>query len=299
MKNESQVILVTGATGKQGGAVLRHLRAGGFAVRAMVRDPESAAAQALAGKSVTLMRGDYDDPSSLLAALQGVYGAFAVQTFAEPDIAHEVVQGIALADAAKQAGIAHMVYSSVGSADTETGVPHFDSKHAVEAYLRQIGLPVTILRPVFFMQNWEMLRSQIMGGVLAQPLRPNRVLQQLHVDDLGAFARMAFEQPGMWLGRAVDLAGDELTMIGVADTFTRVIGRTVTYQQLPDEQFSQFAGQEVATMYQWLERVGYRADIAARRVEYPALSTLEQYLRTQGWADAPLEKDEVRTRIPQ
>ena len=94
---------------------------------------------------------------------------------------------------AKAAGVRHVVYSSVGSAHRGTGIPHFDSKGEIEEYKCQTDLPYTILRPVFFMQNWETVRDQILDGPLAQPLDPGKPLQQVNVEDIGAFASMVFE----------------------------------------------------------------------------------------------------------
>ncbi len=133
------------------------------------------------------------------------------------------------------------------------------------------------------MQNWEMMRDQILDGTLAQPLDLDKPLQQVNVEDLGAFAAMAFENPDEWLGREVDLAGDELTMPEAAEAFSLVTGREVSYYQVPWDQFREQMGEELAVMYEWFNDVGYEADILALRSEYPELTTLEQYLRGHGW----------------
>lgn len=273
------LVLVTGATGKQGGAVAKHLLRRNFQVRALVRNPASSAAKLLADQNVEIVQGDFDDRESLERSIAGAYGVFSVQTFTEDDFDLEVRQGNAIASVAKTAGVEHFVYSSVGSADRKTGVPHFDSKAKVEAYIKEIELHYTILRPVFLMENWEEFgRDSILSGTLAQPLKPETKLQQISVNDVGAFAAMAFEKPSEWIGRAVDIAGDEATMTETAAIFSRIIGRHVNYVQLPWEQFQQFAGEELTTMYRWFDSVGYSADISARRREYPDLMTLEQYL---------------------
>lgn len=289
MSNSS--ILVTGATGKQGGAVVKHLLQSNFHIRALVRNLESSVAKSLANKGVEIIRGDFDEYESLENSCTGVHGVFSVQTFTEDDIDLEVRQGIAIAKAAKATGIEHFVYSSVGSANRKTNVPHFDSKAKIEEYIQEIGLPFTILRPVFLMENWEMFgRDSILKGTLVQPLKPETKLQQVSVNDIGAFTAMAFTQPSEWIGRAVDLAGDEMTMTETAATFSRIIDRPVNYIQLPWEQFQQFAGEELTMMYQWFDRVGYSADITARRKDYPNLTTLEQYLKNNNWAGTSLEQ---------
>jgi len=280
------LILVSGATGNQGGAVARRLLKRGFRVRALSRDTQKSEAQALAEGGAEVVRGDLNDRSSVDRALEGAYGVFSVQNFYEGGYEGEVRQGKTLADAAKAAGVGHVVYSSVGSAHRERGIPHFDSKGEIEEYKRQADLPYTILRPVFFMQNWEMMRDQILDGTLAQPLDPEKPLQQVNVEDLGAFAAIAFENPDEWLGREVDLAGDELTMPEVAKTMSQVTGLEISYYQVPWNQFREQMGEEFAVMYEWFNEVGYEADISALRSEYPELTTLEQYLRNHGWEEA-------------
>jgi uncharacterized protein YbjT (DUF2867 family) len=281
------LILVTGATGKQGGAVAKHLLQQNFQVRAMVRNLTSPAAKALADRGVELVQGDFDDRESLERAVAGAYGVFSVQAFVDDDFDLEVRQGTAIAKIAKAAGVEHFVYSSVGSADKNTGVPHFDSKAKVEAYIQEIGIPATILRPVFLMENWEMFgRDSILNGTLMQPLSPETKLQQVSVNDVGAFAAIAFAKPSEWIGRAIDIAGDEATINETAAIFSQTIGRSVNYVQLPWEQFQQFSGEELTIMYRWLENVGYSADISTRQKEYPNLMTLKQYLQNNNWAGA-------------
>jgi hypothetical protein len=161
---DNQVILVTGATGRQGGAVARSLLGSGFAVRSLVRDPQKPGAEALAGAGTELARGDLDDPASIERALEGAYGVFSVQNFFQAGYEGEIRQGTSLADVAKAAGVSHFVYSSVGSAHRETGISHFESKRHVEEHVLSTGIPYTIVRPVFFMHNWDGTREQIIGG---------------------------------------------------------------------------------------------------------------------------------------
>ena len=286
-QNEQPLFLVTGATGRQGGAVARRLLERGHRVRALARDPSKPAARALTGMGAEVTRGDLDDRPSveraLEGALEGAYGVFAVQNFWEAGYEREVRQGITLADAAKAQGVKHFVYSSVGSSYRKTGIPAFDGKWEIEEHIRRIGLPYTVLRPTSLMEDWEEMREEIIGGTLAQPLDPDTSLQQVSVDDVGAFAAMAFEDPEGWLGCEVDLAGDESTMLEIAETFGHVMVRKVEYAQVRWDEFRETYGEELAVMYDWFNKVGYEADIAALREEYPALTTFERYLRNQGW----------------
>ena len=285
-RNEVRLILVSGATGQQGGAVARSLLGRGIGVRALTRDPEKPEAKELVDLGAEVASGDLEDRSSIERVLDGVHGVFSVQQSWETGVEGEVRQGVLLADAAKAAGVDHYVYSSVGSAHRETGIPHFESKWEVEEHVRGSGVPYTVLRPVFFMQNWEFMGEPILGGTLPQPLDPDKPFQMVDANDIDVFATMAFENPGEWIGREVDLAGDEMTMPQIADTFSRVIGRQVDYFQVPWYQFEEQMGEEYAVMYRWFDEHGYEADIAALKEEHPGLVTFEQYLRANGWENA-------------
>ena len=286
-ENSNRTILVAGATGKQGGATARHLLKRGFKVRALTRDPQKPAARELAAQGGEIVAGDMDDRTAMDRAVEGAYGVFSVQNFWEVGYDREVHEGKTLADAAKAAGVEHFVYSSVASADRKTGLAHFESKWNVEQHIRNINLPCSILRPVWFMQNWLNWRDWILQGTLSLPLSPNKNFQQINVDDVGAFATLAFANPEKWLGREEDIAGDQRPLTGVAEIFARVIGRPVQYSQMPWDQFRQQAGEEYEKMFRWFEDVGYDADITVLRKEYPPLATFEGYLRATGWATLP------------
>jgi nucleoside-diphosphate-sugar epimerase len=134
------------------------------------------------------------------------------------------------------------------------------------------------------MQNWHnYMKDPILNGTLPLPLNPQTPLQQISVDDIGAFAVKAFQNPSRWHGRTVELAGEELTMLRVAELLTRAVGRPVKYIQVPWDQFRQSAGEEMTKMYRWFNDVGYHVDIAALRKEQPNLSSLEKVLSQQDW----------------
>lgn len=132
MSNTQNRILVFGATGQQGGAAARHLLARGWKVRALVRDLSKDSAQELKHQGVDIVQGDLNHPASLHTAMEGVYGVFSVQTFADAGVEAEERQGKAVVDAAQEAGVSHFVYSSVGGAERESGVAHFESKWRIE-----------------------------------------------------------------------------------------------------------------------------------------------------------------------
>jgi uncharacterized protein YbjT (DUF2867 family) len=268
--SNKRTVLVTGATGGQGGAVARRLLGNGWAVRALVRDPATRRAGDLAALGARLVTGDLDDPESLRAATRGVHGVFSVQP---GDPALEVRQGRNVADAAAAAGVAHLVYSSVGGADRAPAVAHFETKAEIEAYLDEVGLPTTVLRPVFFMENWLSLVAETDNGerVGAIALAPDTRLQMIALTDLGRIAADAFDNPAELVGRKIEIAGDELPVRQVAEVFTAVEGVPTRIERRPAEQ--------LADMFAWLDEKGYRADIPALRTRYPGLLTFEAWLR--------------------
>lgn len=286
INNKGKLILVAGATGNQGGAVAHSLLSSGWTVRAITRDPSKSAARALTEKGVQVVKGDLDDRASVVQALKGVYGVFSVQTFMEQGTAGEIRQGKALADAAKAAGIEHFVYSSVAGAERNTGIPHFESKWEIEQYIRTLKLPATIIRPVFFMYNFTLplfnLQQSILGGTLSLAIRPDKSLQMLAAEDLGAFVTMAFKKPEDFKGKAIELAGDEMTMPQAAEVFSRVIGRPVRFVEMPIEQVRSFS-EDLALMFQWINENGFQGDIPALRNLHPKLMALEAWLRKTGW----------------
>ncbi len=285
MATSDRTILVTGATGHQGGAVAHHLlKRGKFQVRAFVRDEHKHSAIALKRSGAELFVGDLNDRASLEHALQGVYGVFSMQGLND-GIEAEIREGKALVDVAKALGIGHFVYSSVGSAERKTGVPHFDSKFQIEEYVRASGLPYTILRPVFFLFNYDGMRSMVETGTLSQPLSPDTKLQQLSEEDYGEMVAEVFERPKDFANRALEVTSVEMTMPEVAATFSRVLGKNVAYQQIPFEAFEQQAGAEMTTMYRWFENVGYGADLAQLKRDFPAPTNFESYLREHDWIE--------------
>jgi uncharacterized protein YbjT (DUF2867 family) len=276
-RNPQKTILVTGATGHQGGATLRHLRDKGFPVRALTRDPGSLKARALVGRGTEVARGDLNDPASIGRALEGVDAVFGVEASSEgPET--EVRQGTQLIDAARRVRVSQFVQSSVAAADQAPQIPHFQSKNQIEQHLRNSGLHFTILRPVFFMENWQGMREQIKEGVISLPLSPETRLQMIAVDDIGAFATMAFSRPGHWDGRTVELAGDELSMMEVAAALGRIVSHEVRYQQIPWDQFEQRAGSGMTAMWRFFEERGYHVNIPVLRQELPDMMTFERWL---------------------
>ncbi|WP_433171190.1 NmrA/HSCARG family protein [Actinoallomurus sp. CA-150999] len=262
-------VLVTGATGNQGGAVVDALLADGrWDVRALVRHPERATS--LVAKGVEVVAGDLDEPVSLTAPMRGVHGVFSVQGRGR----REAAQGIALADAAAEAGVSHLVYSSVGGVDRVRGIPHFDSKWQIEQHLNTLDLPATILRPASYMEGFTMRGAAQIGlSMMAATLGRDRTLQMIAVRDIGIFAALAFADPDGYLGRALELAGDELTVPQIADATGK------RYVTLP-KTLLRLMGPE-ARMFFWFAESGYKADIPALRIRHPHLLDFRTWLTGQ------------------
>jgi uncharacterized protein YbjT (DUF2867 family) len=286
MDKKKDIILITGATGNQGGAIARQLLTDGYQVRAMTRDPQGDKARALAALGAQVVRGDLDDPKSLEQALEGAWGAYAVQNSWEAGVAREEEQGKRFAEIARASGILHFVYSSVGSAHRSTGIPHFDNKWRVEEKIRSLAFPsFTILRPVFFMENFlsPWFKPGILEGKLQLALAPETGLQMIAVEDIGKFGALAFQLHQKMNGVALDIAGDRRTMPETADIIGRAMDKRVVYERAPIEEVRKWS-EDFALMYQWFDRVGYDVDIPALSKNYGVkLCTLPEWASKVKW----------------
>jgi len=282
--SQKLVVVVAGATGKQGGVVVKSLLERGHEVRAVTRSSDSAKAKELVKAGVKLVRASLEDTAALTNALEGATSLFAMTTPFEAGAQAETRQGISAADAAKAAGV-HLVFTSVGSANRQTGVPHFDSKYEVEKHIAKIGARATILAPVYFMENLLFGKAQLAKGIYATPLPPTRQLAQVAVADIGAVAVRLLEAPGRFAGKRFDLAGDELTGNDVVAILSRVTGHPFTYSQVPLGVIRQHLGEEAVKMYEWFDHVGYTVDRTAIRREFSdvAFHDFESWAKAQDW----------------
>lgn len=275
-------ILVTGATGKQGGAAVPGLLAHGHRVRVLTRDPEKA--KGMWKSDVEVVRGDFRDRGSLQKALDGMEGAFVMGTPYEEGPGAEIEHGKAMIDACKEKGIGHVVYSSVSSANRKTGIPHFESKYEIEKHLKKTRLQYTILRPVWFMENFASpwYRSSIEEGVLSTPLRPDRPIQMASVADVGLIVADAFTNPSLYIGKEIDIAADEMTMERIVREISGVLFRTIRYDHIPEARAEETLGQDLATMFRWFNEHGYDVDIGGTRNQFEyygiPLDSFRQYL---------------------
>jgi uncharacterized protein YbjT (DUF2867 family) len=284
MNMSGKTILVTGATGNQGGATARHLLADGWHVRALVRDEGAPAAAALAAAGAELVRGDLDERASLDAAVRGSYGVYSVQS-ANPN---EIAQGMDIADAAQAAGVQHLVYSSVGGMQsqndfyTERGWGSID-KWQIEGHIRSLDLPATILRPAGFMEDFVSPARFFQDGSLNVPWHDDLVMQLIAIDDTGAFAALAFADPENYLGAALEITGDRLTAPEIASALSAAAGRPIPHTQVPLEVLWEQVP-EAAKVFTWANERYFDTDLGPLRKAYPGLMDFSDWLSRTGQA---------------
>ena len=284
---QSKLVLVTGATGKQGGACVEALLTRWHQVRALTRNSASPAANRLRERGVEITVGDFSDRDSLMRAARGADAVYAMSTPYEQGAEKETAQGITITDAARAARVGHFVYSSVASANRGTGIGHFDGKYTVEKHLQASGVPYTIVAPVFFMENllqpWTL--PSLRQGKLTMALPASRPLQQITVADIGAFVAAVIERSDTVFGRRFDIAGDELTGDQAAAILSKVTGREIRYEGFPPEVL-RAQSEDMARMFGWFDSTGYAADIKNLRRDFPEVTwhTFEQWARKQDWS---------------
>jgi uncharacterized protein YbjT (DUF2867 family) len=286
LADKSLHVLVTGATGHQGGTVLRHLKARGHRLRALVRDKNGPASKALQGLGVEVFQGSFDDARSIEQAAQYIDAAFLMSTPFEQGAEGERKQGIAAVDALRAADVPYVVYSSVASASQHTGIPHFDSKFAVEHHLRRSGTPFAITAPVAFMENVIAPFSLpgLRQGQTGFAIPPDKPQQMIALEDLGTFDTFVLENPARFRGQRVEIAGDELTGLREAEILTQHTGRPVRFQQVPLEAIRQ-RSEDTAKMAEWMTHHGYTVDIERLRHDYPDVGwhTFDAWASEQDW----------------
>ena len=255
------VTLVTGATGQQGGAVARALLSAGMTVRALTRD--FARAETLTNAGARVIVGDMTDSKQMKRACQGVDCVFLVGTPYTSGPEAEWQQLKTSIEAAQDAGVRHVVYSSVQRAEDLTNVPHYAQKSRAEEYLRASGLAWTILRPVFFMDNFgaDALAGNLLAGRLHAPMPPHVATQLVAVDDIGRAAATVVAAPEAWASKTLDLAGDALKWEEIAQAIGAAIGRTVEFFPLPPEWVAENMGADYAAYYDWLWKEGFSASV--------------------------------------
>lgn len=265
-ENKKYRVLVTGATGNQGGAVVDALLVKGHQVLAVTRNTDSPRAKALINRGVEVLQGNMNDDDSMRRALEGIDTFYLMGSPFEDGVDAETAQGIRLVDLAKEAGIGHLVYGSVASANQDTRIPHFDSKYKVEQHLAASGLDYSISAPVYFMDNliapWSTDALKTGQIMMAMPEDVN--LQQVSVKNIGDFVTSLIERREGVFGQRYDIAGDELDGVTLAVQVSKAIGHTVNYQALPADALKQ-QDADMGRMFEWFTVTGYDVDIAGLR----------------------------------
>jgi uncharacterized protein YbjT (DUF2867 family) len=278
----TKTIFVTGVTGNQGSSVAKNLLEKGYTVIGLTRDPDSEKSQALKNAGAELIKGDLNSPETYKDRLRDVQGVFSMQTYAH-GIDKELVQGIQLANHAKESGVKHFLYTSISGCDLQTGIPHWEIKHQIENHIKAIGLPYTIIRPVSFYQNFlfPQVSSRINKGKLVTPTVANRTMQFISTDDIGPISVKIFEQPENYLGKTITIGAEQMDMKQVADVFSTVLGRKITYQKLPGFITRLAMGKNLHKMFNWCNKNDciFIKDLDAIKSEFPGMTRMDHWIK--------------------
>ncbi|MCP4001197.1 MAG: NmrA/HSCARG family protein [Gammaproteobacteria bacterium] len=278
VNSEPEIILVGGATGRQGNAVVDELLARGYRVRGLTRKPGGKKAQRLKDKGVELVQGNYADSDSLLNAMDGIERMFFYSGFSRD----EAAEGANVVAAAKASGIKQLVYSSGAAANPENGLQGA-AKMQVELTIIGSGIPYTVFRPVAFMENFDRQQSRFASQGITDSRDPERVLHFISITDIGFLVGEAFDDPGQWLNRAENVASDKMTVEEYVATFRNVMGQDIAYNQVPLDEYLAILPKPLRPLFRWYDEEGYDADVVGLRAKYTNLTTLDSYLRATGW----------------
>lgn len=284
MHNTHAPILVFGATGRQGGAVAQALLQRGQPVRAFVRNPADPAAIALQQAGADMVAGSLDDASAIAAAMKHAHGVFSVMPATLP-AEDEVRYGTRIADLAAENRVHHFIYSSGASAsDTLTGIPRFDAKPRIEAHIRALALPASIIRPMIFMEMLLQTGLRADEGQLLSLIHPHQSIQLTAVQDIGKIVAALFADQARFAGQTLKIASDKVTGQELETAFSDALARPITYHRFPDEMLA--ANADLAHMASSLENgpLAEQVDFALMRELNPELLSLRAWLAGAGRA---------------
>ena len=275
-------IFVTGATGNQGGAVVRNLLSKGFYVKALTRNPQSAATKNLDHPNVEIVKGDLNDPATYKQYLQGVSGVFCNLVF-KYGVDKEIKQGVELIKLSAENNIRHFVYSSVIGCDLNTGIPHWESKFKIENRLKESGMNYTIIRPSSLYENLliPQVKSGIMKGKLVLPTHKNKVQQFICSEDVGRVAATIFSNTEKYFGKTITLATEQMDGEQLAAVFSKTLNKEMKFQQLPMFIVWLAMGKNLAKMFRWINNNNalFVNDIPALKNEFPGMTSLEEWIK--------------------
>jgi len=278
----AKTIFVTGATGNQGGAVVRSLLNNGFKVKALTRNADSPEAQIIKNLNAEIVQGNLNNPSTYRKHLEEIDGIFCVLTF-QNGIREEISQGKELANLAKSYNVSHFLYSSVIGADLHTGIPHWESKLMIENHIKQQNLPYTIIRPAALFENFLIpaVKKRILKGTLPSPLTKEVIQLFISSSDIGNISSLIFLNPDQNLRKTILLATEEIDQENVARIFSNVLGREIKYQKIPMVLTRLFMGKNLYTMFKWYNE-NYACLIKNQTIflkDFPNMLNLSEWIK--------------------
>lgn len=283
-------VLVFGATGNIGGSVTKELTQRGWDVRAVTRNPQSEKARELAALGAEVVQADMEDRASLESAFAGMDRVFSVQNWMICGVEGEIRQAKMVADVARDAQVSHLVYGSAGVGISGTGIPHFESKVEVERYMRDLGLPVTAIRPSPFMElmtDKAFFPPVATWGTMPKVIGWDRPLPWIAVQDIGVAIANVFEDPETWIGRDINLIGDVRSLGDCREIYRSVNGKEPFRVPLPVALTQKLAGEELVQMWRWIKEWSdnnglqqLSDDLATSREVCPDPHTVNSWLRT-------------------
>ena len=274
-------IAVVGATGLQGQAVTRRLLEEGWTVRALTRNPAGDKARALARLGADVRQADSADVDALGRSFAGAHGVYSVQNHHISGYLGEVAQGRNVVDAAARAGVGHLVYASAGTGQAGTGVGSWETKIEVAGHARQVGIPMTVLRPMAFMELMTERRfypAASVWHVMPKLMGDTRPVGWLSVEDLAVIAARAFADPESFVGRDVPLTSDVQSISECRTIWRKVTGRPPRRFPMPVWLFERFTGKDETTMWQWLRTNHVDLDTGPARQIHPGALTVRSWL---------------------
>jgi uncharacterized protein YbjT (DUF2867 family) len=281
MSTAGKTIVVIGATGRQGGQVVRHLLKEGWQVRALTRSPESKKAAPLKALGAEMVRADLEERASLEAAFENAYGVFNMQAPVPGKIEVEIRQGRNAAESARKMGVQHLVYGSAGPGHEKTGIEQWDAKIEITKAMQELGLPLTVLRPMAFMElmtdpsyypqssTWY-IWPRLMGTQVKIPW--------ISVQDVGAIAAKAFAHPDQFIGRDLPLAADAQSLGECRQIYIDVKGKNPPRFPMPMFLFEKFVGKDIPNMWRWLRTHPVSLETSQTYEVHPQAMTVRAWL---------------------
>ena len=283
ISTEGKTIAVVGATGRQGGQVVRHLLEQGWQVRALTRKPEGKKAAELKALGADVVRADLEEKDSLEAAFENSYGVYNMQAPVPGKIEVEFRQGRNAAEAAKRTGVRHVVYGSAGPSGGSTGIEQWDSKVQIARAMNELGIPLTVLRPMAFMElmsDPSYYPNSSTWYIWPKLMGTERKIPWLSVRDLGAIAAAAFARPEEFIGRDLPLASEAQSLADVRETYKDVYGKYPSRFPMPMFLFETFVGKDIPNMWRWLRSHPVSVDSGLTYAVHPAALTVREWMRS-------------------